>query len=470
MTIPVYGYIRQSVTRDGSESIAIQQDVIERAAPMLGVEVVRWFIEPPSTSGYKNRGRNRAKFAEMLAALPSGEAKGIVVYKSERLSRGGGPGWAPVFDAIEKAGLDTDRAVATATGWMSEFEIGIRATMDREESKKLSGRMIDVRAREAKAGKPRSGGRRPYGFETDLVTHRPAEAALIREAAERVLLGETPWNVARSWNEKGIRTGEGAHWKSLTLKRILISPRTAGLREHLGTTTPAVWAPIIDHETWLRVCVLVVKNAKSAGRPAGIRARTAMLSGFLYCGRCGGRLSARRRDKVRREYICPTRESSGSNTCGALVIHADAVEADVFDVVLGTVTDPVAVARLTAAAPRPGSKPGPDLGAEVRVLEDRKAKLLDIYLSGGVAKADYLSRLGDLEEELAQVSAELAERAGRPVLAGVPTNEAELRKAWDTRGIEWQRLVLDAIIKRITVAPGRSARVADRLIGGYELR
>ncbi len=44
---------------------------------------------------------------------------------------------------------------------MSEFEIGIRSAMDREESKKTSDRMLAIRAREARAGVPRIAGRHP---------------------------------------------------------------------------------------------------------------------------------------------------------------------------------------------------------------------------------------------------------------------------------------------------------------------
>src|SRR6266511_2363427 len=159
--IPTLLYVRQSLTRAGSESIATQIEVCTDAAPRLGARIVDVLEEPPSTSAYKDRGRSRPKFLELLERIREGEARAVMAYKSERLSRGGGPGWAPLFEAFEAAGWDPDRAVLTPSGWMSEFEIGIRATMDREESKKLSDRMLDARAREAVAGRPRVGGLRP---------------------------------------------------------------------------------------------------------------------------------------------------------------------------------------------------------------------------------------------------------------------------------------------------------------------
>ena len=460
---PVFGYIRQSKTRDGSESIPIQKEAIERAAPLLNATIVGWFIEPPSTSGYKNRGRKRPEFPKMLAAIRQGEARGIVVYKSERLSRGGGPGWAPVFDALESAGIDTDHAIATPSGWMSEFEISIRAAMDREESKKLADRMADVRAREARNGAPRGGGRRPFGYETDLRTVRPDEAELIREAADRVLQGESAWAIARTWNERGVPGPGGGHWGSQTLKRILQSARIAGLRDHRGeVVAPAVWPAILDREVWEKVRVAVEENSTRAGRPGGVAARTHLLTGLLRCGRCGGRMVARTRNGGRKEYTCQSPESSGqAGSCNGCVIKAAPAEQDVFDMVAGTVLDPEALAKILAAAPQKGETR--NLGSEVRELEDKKAKLLDLYLDGKVDKAIYEARLTSIEDQLGAVRTDLAARANRPVLSTVPTTEDALAEAWASRGLEWQRLVVEALFERITVRPGRAPSPRDRL-------
>ena len=139
-------YARQSVTRPskgktevligGSVSLDEQVRQCRDAAPRLGIDIVVDLVEKPSTSGYKERGRNRPEFKELLEHIRTGRIDCVIAYKTDRLSRGGGPGWAPLLEAFEQAGRDLDRAVATPGGWVSEFEIGIRATMDREESKR----------------------------------------------------------------------------------------------------------------------------------------------------------------------------------------------------------------------------------------------------------------------------------------------------------------------------------------------
>jgi DNA invertase Pin-like site-specific DNA recombinase len=144
ISLPGAIYVRQSLTRDGSESMDIQLQACRIAADQLGVTAVAELVEKPSTSGYRNRGKDRAKFNELLALIRGGQIRCVVAYKTDRLSRGGGPGWAPLLEAFENAGVNLDRAVATPGGWVSEFEIGIRATMDREESKKTSERMLEA--------------------------------------------------------------------------------------------------------------------------------------------------------------------------------------------------------------------------------------------------------------------------------------------------------------------------------------
>ncbi|MBW3548635.1 MAG: recombinase family protein, partial [Actinobacteria bacterium] len=123
------------MTRDRSESIPTQVERCTEAAGHFGAVILDTLVEPPSTSGYKNRGRGRPRFLDLLERIRNGDARAVMAYKSDRLSRGGGPGWAPLIEALEDAGCDTDHAVLTPNGWLSEFEIGIRASMDREESK-----------------------------------------------------------------------------------------------------------------------------------------------------------------------------------------------------------------------------------------------------------------------------------------------------------------------------------------------
>jgi hypothetical protein len=75
----------------------------------------------------------------------------------------------------------------------------------------------------------------------------PAEAELIEEAATRVLRGEGLRSIAMDWNERGVKIVGGSTWQGSAIRRVLMSPRIAGLKEHRGEIVgEATWPAIID--------------------------------------------------------------------------------------------------------------------------------------------------------------------------------------------------------------------------------
>jgi site-specific DNA recombinase len=447
-------YARQSITREGSASREAQVESCREAAARLGLEVVATLIEAPSTSGYRNRGRTRPKFLELLDLIRSGQVDCVIAYKTDRLSRGGGPGWAPLVEAFEAAGAHPDRAVATPDGWVSEFEIGIRSAMDREESKKTAERMADVRAREARDGKPRVGGRRAYGYDAAMTQIVHEEAESIAEAADRVLGGETVWSIVTDWNARGVPTVTGGSWTVQTLSSILRSPRLAGLREHRGVVVgPGSWPRILEQEIHERL-----KRALLAKRPSGRRVRTYDLVGFLRCGRCQRPLRSLARENGRRSYAC--RSGPGLGGCGGIRIQADALEAHVRDLVCGTLADPKArrvLAKLAAS-----EAADTELVAEMRSLEERRERLVDLYTDGEIDRAAFRRRRDDIDNELNRLETQFAGCSSSVVAAALPTSADELLDLWQTNGIDFRRSLIGAIVSSVTVMPAeRPSRIFD---------
>jgi site-specific DNA recombinase len=386
--VPGYVYARQSVTRDGSESLPAQLDVCFEAAPRLRIAVVDVFVEPPSTSGYKNRGRERAKFKELLAALENGPGRCVLTFKSDRLSRGGGPGWAPLFDVLDGAGINPDRAVATPSGWMSEFEIGIRATTDREESKKTSERMLLAREREAKEGRPRIGGRRPYGY-TQRYEVIVEEKAIVAEAAQRTLAGESTWSIVNDFNLRGVPTVTGTRWTVAVLKKILRHPRNVARRTFKGEIVKehARWEPLLDVETWERVNALL---DRAWPYPTKSRPRTYPLVGFLFCALCGAKLQSMQRENGGRTYAC--RKGPGLLGCGRLRIVAGPLEAKVKRLVLGTLTHPKYRSRLVALLGTNSDGEGDSLAEQLAEIAAKRELLVDLLLSKRLSRAEFNRR------------------------------------------------------------------------------
>lgn len=444
-------YVRQSITRDGSVSMSDQIAECERAAQRLGLAVAHVVQEKPSTSGYKERGRGRPGFLHLLDLIETHQVDCVVAYKTDRLSRGGGPGWAPLVDAFESVGRNIDRAVATPGGWVSEFEIGIRATTDREESKKTSDRMRMVRAREAKEGRPRPSGRRPYGYSPNWMTVIDAEAAIIKEAALRVLTGESLWSMVHDLNKRQVPTVVGGEWSVNVLHTVLVSGRVAGYREHLGEivakgTWPAILSEDVHHEVRL---ALAAKRRWTKPQP-----RSYYLVGILRCSKCGGPLRSLARGKNRaRSYGCRKLPALGG--CGGISIKAEPVEGYVRDLVLGMLADPATRSVLAAlvAEGEPGDAHDP-LGDEIRAVDHKRERLLDLYEDAGIDKKTYLRRKTALDEDQATLERRLAARSQGNTLVGLPASYEALLATWDQRGIDFQRLLVETVLEPIVVKPG----------------
>jgi site-specific DNA recombinase len=98
------------------------------------------------------------------------------------------------------------------------------------------------------------------------VTVIPAEAAVTREAAGRVLAGESALSLARDPYGRGITTVTGRAWTAEGLRKVLASARLSGRRERHGVIMSEMsWPPVIGpgESDELRVML-----ARSPGTPA----------------------------------------------------------------------------------------------------------------------------------------------------------------------------------------------------------
>ncbi|MCA1673593.1 MAG: recombinase family protein, partial [Actinobacteria bacterium] len=80
----------------------------------------------------------------------------------------------------------------------------------------------------------------------------PVEAEAIREAANRVLAGDTLSSIVTEWNRLGLRTSRGGPWRINSLSGLLLQERL--------TAPPA----IIDGETRRRLLALHASRRKGS--------------------------------------------------------------------------------------------------------------------------------------------------------------------------------------------------------------
>jgi hypothetical protein len=157
--------------------------------------------------------------------------------------------------------------------------------MAKRESANISRRMkADIARRQAR-GVVNSGGRggRLFGFRSDGIAHVPHEAAIVRETIGRVLAGEGIRHIAADLRARGITTTAGKPMHPLAVRRMVASPRYAGLMPDAASA--ASWEPVVSREDWEAANAVMASRAGPLA--PGHHARRYLLSGIARCGVCG---------------------------------------------------------------------------------------------------------------------------------------------------------------------------------------
>jgi hypothetical protein len=316
-------------------------------------------------------------------------------------------------------------------------------------------RQVEERAQNG--GLTTYGGRRPFGFEADRRTVRKEEAELVHEAARRVVAGTSVTTLAREWNEAGVTTSAGGKWQQTTLRRVLASPRMAGLLEHRGTVVgDAPWPAVIDRATWEQLRAVLDRRR---GDQPHFGPRVHVLVGLARCGRCGSKLGAlapwgRRRTVT---YTCPA-PSSGRG-CGGTSIAGPAFEDIVVSAALDAIASPEVVKAVQAA-----SSNGREAEMVKIIDEGRRAleELDDDHYDGRLDRARWQRQTTRIAERVERAQRQLSKGTRAAILVDLPRSRDNLERVWEERDVGWRAELLGAVIDKVIVnPPKRRGRVVD---------
>lgn len=211
-----------------------------------------------------------------------------------------------------------------------------------------------------------------------------------------------------------IRPGRGARhdgtarraavWTADTLKDLLNNRRYLGkVPRNDGTEHDAAFPALVDAATWA-----ACERRRVAGRRIRLsgtkRASPYLLSGVLRCPRCHSTMSGERRPPdrwhgERRYYTCYTRRTA--KACDQPYLSQARLEEDLY-ALLSAIALPeglaeavdAAVAQMGVGQKRQGRK------STLRALEDRVARLKDLYELGDIQRDEYLRKRDALRHEI----------------------------------------------------------------------
>jgi site-specific DNA recombinase len=420
----------------------------------------------------------RPDFECILNDLEVGYIEGLAAWKLDRLTRNQ-EDLSRLWDVIQKSGAVlacVHDAVDTST---PAGEFAVRTTVDLAgmESANLGLRVAAQREQAARAGRPGYGGTRPYGYEADKRTIVPVEAAVARDAAMRLLAGQSLRSVAHLLNLEGKQTTTGKPWSPALLRQMLSRPRMAGLREHKGAILgKADWPAILDCGTWEQLRQLFAHPGRRSqvGRP-----RLFMLVGGLarcgapgtvtigditgICGRplISGRRTDPRGERDGRRYLCAPTTAGG---CGRVSVDRGYLEDAVSDALAKALATPGLDRALAASAPNVDTALAQQIGAD----NDKLVELGLMWARNQIGTPECLAARQEIKERIIRNSRRLANLAAKGPLAALEHKDdvTDMRAQLDRLDLDRLRAVADAVLEAVIVYPAGTSSNGGGTRGG----
>lgn len=394
-------------------------------------------------------GKLRPAYREMLAAIERDEVDAIVTWHPDRLHRQTRE-LVPFIDLVNAHQVTVETVTAgaldlsTPSGRMQARIVGTVAEYESEHKAERIRRKLEQNAAEGR----HHGGSRPYGWRDDRVTLDPTEAAVVRDAARRLLSGESVKSIARSLSAAGVPSASGHPWRDVTVRDMLLRDRNAGLRVHHGEVVGAgLWASILDEATLLEVKSVLLDPSRRT--TPGRDGRVHLLSSIARCGVCGGPIVVARSKpyagRTKPIYRC---------VAGHVSRVQEAVDDFVSEVIVGRLSRDDA--RELLAPPSRGRKAAKAI-ATAAELRGRLDAAAEAYASGTIT----LSQLNTITKRLAPEIATAEQAASEPARARVlePLLERDPAEVWATLLPEQRRAVVDLLMTvTINRAPGGRQR------------
>jgi len=454
MTLRAALYLRISEDRSGEElGVTRQREDCLKLAELRGYSVLET-CRDNDVSALTTKTRDG--FERILELIQTGQIDVVISWTFERLLKTRrdqmrfmelGQSHSTVLALVRGSDFD----MSTANGRMLA---DIVASTARNETELKSERQVRAYRQQAEAGKPHFVSR-PYGYERNGEVVEP-EAAVLNQMAQYFLIGWSTTEITTWLNDNEIPAASGGHWSRRVVKDHLLSKRSAGIRVYKGQEFPGTWTPIFSKDLHARL-VSEWQRRHGDGKRARSDTRRYLLTGLLYCGRCGAKMMGsahndRPGGPVRDKYRCVPGDLKRG--CGNLMRVAVTIDHLVTESVLYRLDTPEMKALLVAQESR---------AAEIDPLRQKEAALRDRLdefeqdRTDGLINRDEYFRLRDgVLDRLRVVEVELSALYSSEQAQALLSPITTLREAWGANPMSWRRRLLSLVIERIDVEPDRA--------------
>jgi site-specific DNA recombinase len=423
----------------------------------------------------------RPALEQLRERMRSDDVAFVAVWSISRLGRS----VADLYELLEEmqaasvAFVSAKESIDTGTAY-GRAVVGVLAVLAQFERELTSERISANWEQAASAGKLI--GSVPHGYRRkDGVVVVDEEAAkLVRLIYRQYATGRFSYRALAQWlNENGHRppNADGHHGNGQPhaeifaadavkyllrneryVGRVIYKPRrirAAGSTDHV---VKADFPAIVDKATWEACEKVRTKNAAHNGLRYSRTARYS-LTGLLRCQRCGGTVHGIRNARPTATYsyyVCRSRY--GSRSCSQPLARAEQLEEQMREWLAAVRMDdnvaPKFAAKIRAAAAKSPRRSDPE--KQRKALEERIARLDELYELGRVARRDYATRREHLTSEVESL------RPTSEPHVQVRETIATLVDDWEAMDAGVRRQLLESIFTEIKLEDGALVSATPR--------
>lgn len=467
MRVAVYCRVSTDEQAEQNISIPAQQSRITSYCHAKNWQVVEYYID----DGFSGKDLERPAMQKLIADAANGKFDIVAVWKLDRISRRQQHVLYLIEDVFNSHSIgfsSVTENIDTSTP-AGRAMIGVLAVFAQLERETIIERSKLGKKEAAKQG--RFGGGLPYGYdynkETKQLIINPIQAEAVKLIFEYYLTGKYGFNsIAQMLTEKGFTGQRTSHMQKDQVKNVLSSPFVAGYVKHLDDIYPGKHEPIIDKEIWNQV----QKMLQERYTPIPVKDENNLLTGFIYCGKCGCRMRFKSRVWTSKNaagnnyyYVCYGRagfKTMSEHYCPSPFYSAEKINAAVIKKITEYSLDPSALENYVSSL-QPVNFGGnmKSIQSELSKIDSQMERWLDAFekeVIDAVTLSERIRKLNERKAKLENSLNEYNEKLQAYDSKVIRANDLlgfirELPSQWDELTLEEKRGVIANTVESVTV-------------------
>ena len=449
-------YIRVSTLEQAQEGYSVGE---QKERLIAYCKAKDWLIADIYVDGgYTGSNLKRPGIQKLMAETDKFEM--VLVYKLDRLSRSQRDTLYLIEEVFRPNDVDfisMQESFDTSTPF-GKAMIGLLAVFAQLEREQIKERTWMGRVARAKTGLYHGGGHIPIGYEYSdgKLVINPYEAEQVKKIYEWYLSGSSLKAITDRLQDEGY-TNKYSSYNSWSSVRNILGNETYTGRLHFGDiVVENAHEAIISDEQYKAAQVLRGKKQELYG-PAFQSKH--MLTGLMFCGKCGGRYYLRNSGKYS-YYACYSRTKQMKNmikdpNCMNKIWKAPELDALVDSKIRELLQSPKMAAELAASRPKktPAVSSNANIEKRIRDIDKQISKLMELYQMDDIPAELLGGKINKLYGERTALQATLLPDEEPSAIPFDLVKEliADAAQIWDYADELQKRRILQSLISKIVI-------------------